>query len=451
MFKTLFGVGASATRSPDEAHLPSDWVRWSTVGVLLIMAIVAYLDRQILSLLVGPIRADLNISDMQIGLLQGLAFAILYCVAGLPLGWAVDRVERRSVIFFGVFVWSLATLAAGLAETYNHLLWARIFVGMGEAALAPAAYSMISDMFAKRQLAFVLSVYMIGQQLGASIALMVGGATITYAADGIVFPIVGHLNVWQATFFLCGAPGLLLAFLIFLVPEPKRRVSAGESGSWAELLDFMNARRAFFIYHIGGFAVAMTLAYASIFWAPVVLSRTYGWSPAQIGMFYGTFSASVGILGLLVNGRVVDTLLARGINDAHMRYYVWATLVTVVVAGLLLLAPNGWFFLLALAPAKLLFQFTGVSAAALQIVTPATLRGRVSAVYLLVISLVGITAGPASVAFFTDYVFRDDAQVATSLSAAFAVLAPVGAFLFWRGLKPMREAVVAAGLADATR
>lgn len=434
------GVASEAGERP----FPSAAIGWTTLFVLLLLAIVAYLDRQILSLLVDPIRHDLKITDFQVGLLQGFAFAILYSVFGLPLGWAVDRYQRRLVIFFGVSVWCLATMSAGLAQSYGQLLTARIFVGMGEAALSPAAYSMISDLFPKRRLAFVLSVYMIGQQLGSTVALWVGSAAITWAAHGITLPLFGTLSVWQATFVVCGIPGLLIGLLVFTVPEPARRTLAHEAGTWREFFVFFKARRSFFLLHFAGFSLAMMIAYAIIFWVPVILSRRYGWPVAQVGLYYGLFTSSVGIVGLLINGRLVDHLLSRGVKDAHMRYYAWCCLGVIVTAIGVVFAPTGALFLLALAPVKLLFQFTGVSAAALQIVTPNALRGRVSAVYLLVISLLGITVGPASVGFFTDYVFRDDAKVALSLAAAFAVMGPLAGLLFWLGMKPMRAAMEAA-------
>jgi MFS family permease len=233
---------------------------------------------------------------------------------------------------------------------------------------------------------------------------------------------------------------------VFAIPEPARRSVGRAASTWGDFARFMSTRRAFFAYHLAGFSLAMTAAYAIMFWVPVILARRYGWHVGQVSLYYGTFTASVGILGLLMNGRVVDRMLSRGINDAHMRYYAWGSLAIVASAVTLVFAPTGLLFLVALAPVKLLFQFTGVSAAAIQVVTPSALRGRVSAVYLLVISLVGITAGPASVAFFTDYVFHDDSKVAWSLAAAFAVLGPSAALLFWLGMKPMRAAVA---IADA--
>ncbi|WP_409456278.1 MFS transporter [Sphingomonas sp. J315] len=150
-------------------------IAWFSVTILLLVAIMSYLDRQIISLMVEPIKASLGVSDFEIGLLQGVAFGLFYAVFGLPIGWLVDRYSRRKIIYFGMTLWSLAAGACGLASTYTHLLLARFGVGVGEASLSPAAYSMIADLFPPRRLALALGVFATGSSIGGALAYMAGG------------------------------------------------------------------------------------------------------------------------------------------------------------------------------------------------------------------------------------------------------------------------------------
>lgn len=440
MTKIKPGAPTGAEDAAEEGF-PGAGIAWTAVIVLALIGAVAFLDRQVLALLVEPLKRDLNLSDTQIGLLQGFAFVVLYATAGLPLGYAVDRYSRRLIIFLGVLAWSAATVVSGLATTYNELMMARICVGLGEAALAPAAYSMLSDLFPKRRLAVALSVFNMGLLLGSIVALLVSGALITAAADGMEFPLVGWRNVWQSTFIVVGVPGCLFSLLIFLIPEPRRRGKAAVRATTVDLVAFLRSRRSFFTFHFLGFSMLMSASYGVSAWSPVVLQRVYGWSIAQISVGLALLFALAGMGGLFVNGRSVDSLFGRGVEDAHLRYFVAGGSV-IAVAGLLsLLVPSGALFVAALIPIKIFVNFGGVSAAAVQIVTPNELRGRVSSLYMLTINIIGVSLGPAGVAFITDFVFQDPSKVGLSLGLFLAVVGTLAAILFRLGLKPMREAV----------
>lgn len=423
-----------------EPAFPSALLAWSSVAILLVMGINAFLDRQIVALLVDSIKLDLGVTDFQVSLLQGLAFGILYATAGLPLGYAVDRFSRRWVIFWGVFAWSICAVLCGLSETYGALLAARIGVGLGEAALGPAAYSILSDLFPKKRLALALSVYSIGSLLGASIAYMVGGAVISWAASGGSLPFLPDLEVWQIAFVVTGAPGVLIAFLVFAMPEPKRRHTlVAEGAPFRAVFSFMSANARFLTCLILGSACMMICAYAGLSWTAVILHRVYGWSIGTVGLALGLWSALLGVSGLLFNGAMVDGLYSRGVRDAHLRYYVYGFIVIALSAPVVLVMPFGAIgFLLAMAPVKILGNFIGVSAAALQIVTPAELRGRMSAVFIAAISITGLTIGPSFPAFLTDFVFRDELAVKKSLVMTYLTFAPIGAVFFYFGMKPFR-------------
>jgi len=413
---------------------------WTGVAVLLLLNVVALLDRQIISLLVGPIKADLGISNAQIGLLQGFAFALLYCFAAIPIGWAVDRISRRLVIFVGVFVWGLATVASGLAQSFGALLAARILVGLGEAALAPAAFSILSDLFDRHRLGLVLSIYSMGSVLGAACALAIGTIATATLKDGIDLPLVGQLAVWQSVLVVVGAPGLLLAFLVFAMPEPSRRLGRQEEADFAALGRFARHNARFLAGHMAGFGFLIAIAYGTLAWLPTIMQRSFGLSLGATGATLASIIAVTGIGGNLLNGALVDRLFARGHTDAHLCYYAGASIAVAVFAGGSLLAGSAVSFLILFVPVMLFANLYGVAAAAIQIATPARLRGKMSAIYLLVINLFGMIVGPSGVALVGDYLVGSE-HLNLALGGLAVILAVLAAVSFKSGLAPMRRAV----------
>jgi MFS family permease len=208
-----------------EKPYPNQVYAWYVVGILVLAYTFSFIDRQILSLLVGPMKRDLGISDTQMSLLQGFAFAVFYCLAGLPIGRMVDSRKRVNIISIGVFVWSVMTALCGTAHAYWQLFLYRMGVGVGEAALSPAAYSMIADYFPPKRLGFALGVYGMGVYIGAGLALIIGAAVIGLVSSGgdIVVPLFGEVYAWQLTFFVVGLPGILIALWVWTVREPERR------------------------------------------------------------------------------------------------------------------------------------------------------------------------------------------------------------------------------------
>ena len=191
---------------PDAQPWPSAASAWGAVALFCVAAVLSYTDRQILSLLVDPIRADLHISDTQVGVLQGVAFAVIYSFAGLPLGRLADLVERRYVIFAGIALWSVGTLICGYAGDFWSLFGGRVVVGVGEAALAPAAFSMISDMFPAERRGTALGVFIMGMAVGGGVAITIGGEVLGLAASGAFAGVPGlrDLVPWRAVLVLLG-------------------------------------------------------------------------------------------------------------------------------------------------------------------------------------------------------------------------------------------------------
>src|SRR5579859_279198 len=216
----------------DESGYPSRSYAWTVVAILIATAVLSYTDRQVLSLLVDPIRAELGISDTQISLLLGTAFAVVYGIAGIPLGWLADRTSRRNLIFGGVLVWSIGTLACGLSHSFGELFAARIVVGTGEAVLSPAAISLISDYFPPARRGTAVGFFLSGIAMGNGAAILIGGGVLHAIGSGALAatPLAAYAP-WRMVLLLIGGPGLLWALAILLIREPVRHTADGPAGS----------------------------------------------------------------------------------------------------------------------------------------------------------------------------------------------------------------------------
>ena len=210
-----------------DAAWPKPAVAWYGVVVLLLAYTFAYVDRAILTVLVEPIQRDLHINDTQIALLHGFAFVIFYVTLGVPLGFVADRTNRKRLIVGSIAVWSLMTAACGLTSTFASLFAARIGVGIGEAGLSPASYSLISDQFPPSRRSSALGVYTLGIYFGSGLAILAGGLVVGLIGvqPTVTAPLIGVVKSWQLVFFVVGLPGLLVAALAATVREPVRRLS----------------------------------------------------------------------------------------------------------------------------------------------------------------------------------------------------------------------------------
>jgi MFS family permease len=432
------------------------FVAWLTVAVLLVMATLSYLDRQIISLMVEPIRADLGVGDFEIGLLQGVAFGAFYALCGLPLGWMVDRFSRRWIIFGGITLWSIATTTCGLASQYWQLLLSRFGVGVGEAALAPAAYSMMADRFPRHRLTLAISVFGLGTVLGSMLAFVLGGLLIGHfgATTEFAIPLFGNLHGWQLVFLIVGLPGILLGLLIFIVPEPVRtlvRHKRDERGEIVEskFVDFLRSNARYFTCHFLGFSCLGIQAYATGAWLPALMMRRFEIGPELVGPLMGLVLVAGAMPGFIWSGWFIDRWYARGTVDAHLRYFVYTCIgsatVSVIAYGFV---TSLWLLIVLAILLQFVLPITGGAAAHLQIVTPSQFRGRVSALFMLFFNLIGMCVGPTSVGFLTDYVFHDPRLVNVSLAIVYAVSGLLASALLFAGLGAARRAVAEVDLAS---
>ncbi len=425
---------------PEEPPWPPAWRGWLAVAALTAAYVLSFTDRQILSLLVPAIQHDLGLSDFKISLLQGLAFGAFYTLLGLPLGWLADRSSRRAIIATSSILWSGMTAACGLAQTYLQLFLARAGVGVGEAALNPAALSILADYFPPPRRTLPISVYVASGSLGGGLALIIGGGVIAWAQrlGAGRFGMPGAPHGWQWVFMLVGGVGLILPILFFFVQEPKRHGvrSREEAPHGGELLAFVRANGSLLLRFIGGFALFSTLVYGLISWAPTFFIRRFGWSAADVGLRYGAVYLVAGVLGSLAGGWFAGRLRAAGHADATLRTVALGAGGIIIPALLFpqMPTPN-----LALGFAGLTIFFisfpSGVAAAALQEITPGPLRGRVTAFYYLAINILGLSLGASSVALITDAVFHSQAMLPWSMLTVTAVLGPLAALLLFQALK----------------
>ncbi len=414
------------------------------VFILILAYITAFLDRLILSLLVDPIREDLNISDFQIGLLQGFAFALFYSLCILPAGWLIDRYNRRNLLLAGIFIWSMMTIACGLSKNFEQLFLARMGVGIGEAVLNPVAYSLICDYFPKKKWPAAIGVYSVGGAIGAGLAYMFGAAaatvTLTMGA-GQEFPIVGYVAAWQAPFIIVGAPGLIVVLLCMTIAEPIRGIQEAIRTTGEKLLPFFRERWRLCICYCLGIGLLNAFSYANFSWIPTYFDRIHGWPTNETAIYLGILMLTFGTAGIL-SGGYGAIYLQKYFRDSTLRLAMFTAILLGPLSVTAALISNPWISLALYAPVfYFMTAFVSLGPTSIQLVTPTEFRGRVTAFALLGTNILAISIGPVSVATVTDYLFHDDMMVHKSLAIAAGGLALFSALFLYLGLKPYRRAL----------
>lgn len=406
-----------------------------SLAVLVVAYTFSFIDRTILSMLVGPVKADLQISDTQVSLLTGIAFALFYTLLGLPIGAWVDRGSRRGIAAAGVAVWSLMTALCGTAQSFLGLLLARIGVGAGEAALSPAAYSLIPDLFRPEHRSRAQGVYGMGACFGSGLAFLIGGWTIA-AVSGMApvhVPLLGEIGGWRLVFVVVGLPGLLVALLVMSIVEPPRRSKA--SASAGEVVARLRGDwRAYGVVFIGCTVINIGF-HALSAWGPAMLGRVHHLGQAQVGMVMGAAFLGPGCLALFVGGVLADRALMRGRLDGNLVNGMVGAIGAALTLGVLALNPSTPVTIgLILTAAFFLMLCIGAAPAALQVIAPPQMRGRMSAAYMLALNLIGMGIGPTATAAMTDFVFHDPMAVGRSIGVV-AFVAGLGSAVLialWR-------------------
>ncbi len=430
------GLGSSSDRNAAEGQ-SSAKNAWILIA-LAITFMFNFLDRQIMALLVTPIKRDLGLTDTQISLLIGFAFVIFYAIAGIPISRLVDRGSRKWIIGVGVGFWSLMTMACGLAQNFVQLALARIGLGIGESCNTPSTYSLVTDLFPREKLARAIAVINLGNVGGQGFAFFVGGSLIVWLStapfEGI--PLLGGLKPWQLTFMILGLPGILWAIIfVTTVPEPPRKNELGSGQVVPSLMDvirFMLRWRWVYFPLILGITIKAMLSFGAAIWSPALLERKFGWETGVPGLYLGLISLSMMPLGLLAGGWLADKLTARGHDNANALVLMMAIAALLPFAILFPLMPTAE-LALTMQAASLFFGAAGTSPGntAMQLITPGRMRGTVTAFYIAIMNLLGNGLGPLFVALLTDRIFKDEAMIASSMAISAAILAPLGLLLCW--------------------
>lgn len=418
------------------------------VGVLMLAYMFSFIDRTLLSLVIDPVRKDLGLSETQISLLVGFAFAAFYTLLGLPFGRLVDTRGRRNLIAIGIALWSLATMACGLANSFWRLFAARMAVGVGEATLSPAAYSLIPDYFSRERLGFAMGVYSCGVTLGGGMAMLLGGLVVQWATTAQpVLPLVGELAAWKIPFLVVGAPGLLVALLVLTtVKEPPRRLERGATVSVAprisEVVAYLAKHWRLYVPLFAGFSGIVITGYAFNVWGPVFFMRVHGLTPAEVGLVYGLGFGVFGTLGVLAGGAVSDRVARAGQADAPLRVSIWSAVIQAPLFIGAYLAPARelavGLFVIALFFGSV---YGGLQAAAIQAITPNRMRGQVAALYLTVANMIGLGLAPTWTAFMTETLFGGPKGVGHSLAVTTVVSLSLGVVLLALALRPARTRI----------
>lgn len=428
----------------DDTPFPSGPMAWGIVAVFFIAYIFSFIDRMIIGLLVEPIKADLDLSDTQIGLLQGLAFAIFYTVAGIPIGRLIDRAPRMRIVAIGVFFWSLMTVVCAGAANFWQFFAARMGVGVGEAVLSPAAYSVISDSFPKSKLGLPMGVYGLGSAVGAGLAFMVGAFVVAAVANAgdIVVPILGEIKAWQVAFLVAGLPGLLVALMFLFIPEPRRRFSKAEAAAtepvpFKDVIGHMRDNKVYFWSLFIAVGAINLSVLGSISWLPAMLMRTFDMGLAPSGWFSGSMLIIGGLIGMIGGGAIMDRI-GGGTPQVRLRFCGWSALIGSI--GALIFPITGSIPLLAVS-FVLFFSAAAVAVGAapsvIQQLAPNRMRATISAAYVFVINAIGLGLGPTLTAIIGDtfFPFESGIRYAIVIVAVFGYV--VGAILFFVAAKSL--------------
>ena len=425
------GADPAATLPP--ASGPSSRAGWA-LAVLCGFCALSTFDRNVIAILTVDIKADLGLSELQLGVVQGVAFAVFYSLASLAAGALVDRRSRRLIAYVGVTLWSVAATLTAYAENFHQMLLARMMLGLGQATVTPVALSLLSQLFPRARLSSAISIFIAAGTLGSGLSLGLGGWLLSVIAQHRLPEPIGSLAAWRQVMFLAGAPGVFLAPLIFTVCEPERETLHGaRDRTGSALTGFLQRDGGLALVLLAAFGLSSTIAYATSSWAPTFGRRVLALTPSAVGLVMGLIVGVGGIVSSIAMGLLVDRLTARGRADATFVVFLGASAISVPlgVAGFLVQTPA--MFLLGLVALQFGICATfGSLMALLQSLAPLEMRGRVGALISLVSNVVGLALGPFLVGLLTDQVFGALPHVGWSIATVVGVAGALAAGLMWR-------------------
>ncbi len=419
---------------------PSRTAASYALGVLMLVTLFSYIDRYVFNLLLPQVQADLHISDTRVGVLQGVAFGLFYSVMAVPFGLMVDRWNRRNLVAGAVIFWSLATIGCGLSHGFWQLLAARTAVGLGEAALMPAAMSIIVDLFPPERRGRALGIFSTAVFIGGGGSSLVGGAVLSAfgTSHSVTLPLLGTIAVWKAAFITIASPGLLAGLLALTIREPQRHHQIAAATPQGDSMGrFLRQHPKPFFYVLACYSIATFVSFSFFPWLPSLFVRSYHVSPATAGYAIGLGTLIMGILGSLTAGGLADRWTRQGKPGGKFRLtLIWWLLLAPTTLGVCLC---GNFVLAAVIFAIYHFgnclMYSSASAT-MQDMVPNELRGRTAALWFMVTGVIGQGFGPLSTALVTDHLFHNRNALPYSVIVVMIPCFIAGLAVSWLGIKP---------------
>jgi MFS family permease len=426
--------------------------------VILVLLFLGYLlsfaDRVIFSISLKPIKAALQLSDSQLGLLSGTAFALSYALFSPFGGLLADRLSRRRLLAGAIGFWSLATFATGFSMSFAAMALSRAGVGVGEALLHPLAVSLVADTAPPKRRARAFGAYLSAGSAGVIAALLLGGLLLhsLQASGGMALPLLGHLAPWQALFVAAAVPGLVLAAAVLLIMRDPPRGAHDPVGSVEAIggMAFMrrNARLSLAIF--AGISLFQMGAYTLSTWNVVFFERVHGWTGSRTAILLALTAGVGSLVGCLASGRMIDALRSRGWTDAPLRLCLIGGISFAVLALGALFAPSPYLALGLFAGAAFFGYTPSVAAfAALAEVLPATVRARLAGVHTLASGVISNSLGPFLVGLFSDRLFAQPDGIRYALALTLFIAGISGTAIVARGLSPYCRRVATIAIREA--
>lgn len=435
--------------SDESVHYPSAGIAWYALDCLLLLYFMYFVDRNILTLLVAPVRRDLGINDSQIGLLNGYSFSLLNGLFAIPFGWYADRRSRKAVLVFGIALWGCSTVASGFTTTFTQLMLTRMGLGLGEAALAPAAFSLIADYFPKERRGAAVGIYGIGGFGGIGLSYLIGGAVLATfrGVETVDLPFIGTTSLWHAAFIMVGCITLLLALLTTTIREPPRLGSLHKAPTAADGASFAGHMRdhwqAFWLV-IGAYTCLGILAIGWFAWLPSYFIREFKMVPIAAGIEVGWTTTIAGVTGAVVGGYIADRFMrsgARGgkVLNLAIMFTAWIPCAIGIWLSDSIAMSLVWVFVFTFADGIGFMQYGNI----MQEMFPAHLRARSVAAWSVCSALFSYGVGPLMFGLSTDFVFHGPDGLRYALGLVSLPVIAIGLACAWFARKPYDRARLA--------
>jgi len=440
------GAAAGVQQAGEMAWPPRKDAYYSLV-VMTVVVMFTVIDRQILNIMIDPMKQDFSISDTQAALLLGAAFSITYGIAGLPIARFADRTNRRNLVAASLAFWSACTTACGLAQSYAAMFAARLGIGIGESGYGPAAWSIATDNFPREKVAMATGTYGIGAMVGIGLASFMGGAVLAFVEGmpEVPLPFGGVIRPWQWAFFVVGVPGLLWTIVVLSTKEPPRRgIAKGQKPPKkpiGEIVTWLKNDWRTYVAVIGGAGMKQLVAAGQSVWGITFFHREFGWALSKAGMLMGLVTIIASPVAMILGGKLSEHMARSGRSDANLRIVVYGLLGSVPVLALAPQMPNGYLSLAMFGIGIFIGTLGfGPGIAAFQVITPNPMRAQVSALSQFSSNVLAFALAPLIVALFTDYLFKDPAALKHSITLSTVTMGILALFIAIQGLKPYARA-----------